>query len=26
LQNEAWVNHVTSGDYQHYYEEQYAKR
>ncbi|WP_207631527.1 dTDP-glucose 4,6-dehydratase [Niastella yeongjuensis] len=26
LQNEDWVKHVTSGDYQHYYEEQYAKR
>ena len=26
LQNEEWVKHVTSGDYQHYYEEQYAKR
>jgi dTDP-glucose 4,6-dehydratase len=26
LENEAWINHVTSGDYQHYYEDQYAKR
>jgi dTDP-glucose 4,6-dehydratase len=26
LQNEEWVRHVTSGDYQHYYEEQYARR
>jgi dTDP-glucose 4,6-dehydratase len=26
LNNEDWVKHVTSGDYQHYYEEQYAKR
>ena len=26
LQNEDWIKHVTSGDYQHYYEEQYAKR
>lgn len=26
LQNEEWVKHVTSGDYQHYYEEQYTKR
>jgi dTDP-glucose 4,6-dehydratase len=26
LQNEEWVNHVTSGDYQKYYENQYAKR
>lgn len=26
LQNEEWVKHVTSGDYQHYYKEQYAKR
>ena len=26
LQNEEWVKHVTSGDYQHYYQEQYAKR
>ncbi len=26
LNNEDWVNHVTTGDYQHYYEEQYAKR
>jgi len=26
LANEDWVKHVTSGDYQHYYEEQYAKR
>jgi dTDP-glucose 4,6-dehydratase len=26
LANEDWVKHVTSGDYQHYYQEQYAKR
>lgn len=26
LANEDWVNHVTSGDYQRYYEEQYHKR
>jgi dTDP-glucose 4,6-dehydratase len=26
LENEEWVKHVTSGDYQHYYQEQYAKR
>jgi dTDP-glucose 4,6-dehydratase len=26
LQNEEWVKHVTSGDYQKYYNEQYAKR
>jgi dTDP-glucose 4,6-dehydratase len=26
LQNEDWIKHVTSGDYQHYYEEQYVKR
>ncbi len=26
LQNEEWVRHVTSGDYQHYYADQYAKR
>ena len=26
LQNEEWVKHVTSGDYQHYYDEQYEKR
>lgn len=26
LQHEDWVKHVTSGDYQHYYEGQYAKR
>ena len=25
LSNEAWINHVTSGDYQHYYAEQYKK-
>lgn len=23
LNNEEWINHVTSGDYQHYYEQQY---
>jgi len=26
LANEEWVKHVTSGDYMHYYEAQYAKR
>ncbi|WP_423130087.1 dTDP-glucose 4,6-dehydratase [Gaoshiqia sp. Z1-71] len=26
LENEAWLQHVTSGDYQKYYEEQYQKR
>lgn len=26
LQNEKWINDITSGNYQHYYEEQYAKR
>lgn len=26
LQNEEWLTHVTSGAYQHYYEEQYANR
>jgi len=26
LQNGDWIKHVTSGDYQHYYEAQYAKR
>lgn len=26
LQNQNWVKHVTSGDYQNYYTEQYAKR
>jgi dTDP-glucose 4,6-dehydratase len=26
LQNEEWIKHVTSGDYQHYYAEQYVKR
>ena len=26
LQNEEWVNDVTSGNYQRYYEEQYVKR
>jgi dTDP-glucose 4,6-dehydratase len=25
LNNEEWIRHVTSGDYQHYYEEQYGK-
>jgi len=24
LENEEWLNHVTSGAYQHYYEQQYA--
>lgn len=26
LANEDWIKHVTSGDYQHYYDEMYAKR
>jgi dTDP-glucose 4,6-dehydratase len=26
LANEAWLNHVVSGDYQKYYEQQYTKR
>lgn len=26
LSNEEWLNNVTSGDYMHYYEDQYAKR
>jgi len=26
LQNEEWINHVTSGDYQRYYDQQYEKR
>ncbi|HVM89442.1 MAG TPA: dTDP-glucose 4,6-dehydratase [Puia sp.] len=26
LMNEEWVKHVTSGDYQKYYDEQYVKR
>lgn len=26
LRNEDWVKHVTSGDYQNYYDEQYVKR
>ena len=26
LQNEEWVKHVTSGDYQQYYDQQYLKR
>jgi len=26
LNNTEWINHVTSGDYQQYYEEQYLKR
>jgi len=26
LQNEDWVKHVTSGDYQKYYDQQYVKR
>ena len=25
LANQEWVKHVTSGDYQHYYDQQYAK-
>lgn len=26
LENEEWLNNVTSGNYKHYYEEQYADR
>jgi len=26
LENEAWMNNVTSGSYQSYYQQQYAKR
>ncbi len=26
LENGEWLDHVTSGDYQHYYENQYRKR
>jgi len=26
LENEEWVKHVISGDYLHYYEQQYEKR
>ena len=26
LNNSEWLNNVTSGNYTHYYEEQYAKR
>ncbi|MFT3702255.1 MAG: dTDP-glucose 4,6-dehydratase [Agriterribacter sp.] len=26
LQNEEWVNHITSGQYQQYYTDQYSKR
>ncbi len=26
LENEEWVKHVTSGDYQQYYDQQYLKR
>lgn len=26
LDNEEWIQHVTSGNYQHYYSEQYARR
>jgi len=26
LQNTEWLKHVTSGEYQHYYEKQYAER
>jgi dTDP-glucose 4,6-dehydratase len=26
LDNEEWLNHVTSGNYKKYYEEQYTKR
>jgi len=26
LENKQWLNHVTSGEYQHYYEQQYQNR
>jgi dTDP-glucose 4,6-dehydratase len=26
LKNQQWIDHVTSGDYQKYYDEQYARR
>ncbi|HSA04286.1 MAG TPA: dTDP-glucose 4,6-dehydratase, partial [Tenuifilaceae bacterium] len=26
IQNEEWLNHVTSGDYQNYYSEMYRNR
>ncbi len=26
LNNEEWISHVTSGDYQHFYADQYVKR
>ena len=26
LSNQEWLDHVTSGDYQKYYENQYLKR
>jgi dTDP-glucose 4,6-dehydratase len=26
LENETWLNNVTSGNYQHYYQEQYQNR
>jgi dTDP-glucose 4,6-dehydratase len=26
LNNTEWLNHVTSGNYQHYYQKQYEKR
>lgn len=26
LQNEEWINHITSGNYKHYYETQYDQR
>jgi len=26
LANEDWLNNVTSGNYQHYYQEQYQNR
>ncbi|HEX5025847.1 MAG TPA: dTDP-glucose 4,6-dehydratase [Agriterribacter sp.] len=26
LKNQEWINHVTSGQYQHFYAEQYVKR
>jgi len=26
LENQSWLNHVTSGEYQHYYEQQYQNR
>ena len=26
LENEEWMNNITSGDYENYYEKQYATR